>query len=358
MDNISSKTNVPPAAFLGACERINSISRGDPIANQYNILGLGKVIISYIFPLDLNNFKLVFAIFDPLNHGPFKIRLLSPKSKEIMKFDIAVLSVEKGPVTETSNSGLSKPGDCLIMSKENTSWFIFIPEISNINPTVEEPGCYRVVLTKDERDLCIGELIFAYAKAPLFSEPQIAAIRSNPLAYKKVLITIKCNVCQDQIRAYAGLEKDGKEEARGVVWYGDLPETQKCKCGKAEFKFKYIRENLHALLGKVFTNKPEVSFTKLYEIAVLEEISKKLSALLNSEPEEEVLQKFIQENPILLEQFSPKEIFYKAPILTKNKTDIVIRNQKNELLLIELEKTNTLLLKKRRWHSSAISTCY
>jgi hypothetical protein len=346
MNNQFSKTDVPPIAFLGVCERVNIVERGHPLALQYNILNLEKVIFSYIFPLNLSVFKYVFALFDPLTHAPFNIRLFSPSNKEVMKIDIDVTPIkEESSIDVPSLKKIDSTTNCST-SKENPSWVIAIPDIQNLNAIIEEPGTYKVVLIRGEKTIHIGELLFQYIKAQPFSESQIAAIRSNPFAHKKVKMLIKCNLCQDEIKIYAGLEKDQKEEASGVIWYLDIPELQKCKCEKTEFNFKYVRENLYALLGEEFKNKPELSITKLYEVKGLEEIAKRFASLLKQDPKEEEMQEFIENNPILLQQFSPKGIFYKAPILSKNKTDIVIWNYKKEILLIELEKPSIRLLNK------------
>jgi hypothetical protein len=69
-------------------------------------------------------------------------------------------------------------------------------------------------------------------------------------------------------------------------------------------------------------------------------------ALLEQEAREEVLQTFIEENPVLLHQFSPQELWFKAPVLTSFKTDFAVLSHSAELLLIEIEKPQTHLLKR------------
>jgi hypothetical protein len=65
-----------------------------------------------------------------------------------------------------------------------------------------------------------------------------------------------------------------------------------------------------------------------------------------SNPPEEDIQRFIQDNTILLTVFGPKRIFFKPPLLTKYKADIAILNHKKELLLVELERPSLQLLKQ------------
>jgi len=107
-----------------------------------------------------------------------------------------------------------------------------------------------------------------------------------------------------------------------------------------------MRDNLHALLGVEGFSDEKVSFDRLYEIDSVMTIIGQFERLLNRNPSEEVLFDFIKDNPLFLHIFSPKRVFYKAPILSKYKTDITILNQNGELLFIELEKADTPLLTK------------
>lgn len=93
---------------------------------------------------------------------------------------------------------------------------------------------------------------------------------------------------------------------------------------------------------------PPVDYlAQLYREGVLKPCQAEFETLLNSEPDEETIQDFIEENRVLLLQFAPQMIFWKSPILTKYKTDITIHNNKRELILIELEKPSTRLLTKK-----------
>jgi antiviral defense system Shedu protein SduA len=107
-----------------------------------------------------------------------------------------------------------------------------------------------------------------------------------------------------------------------------------------------IRSNLHGYLGREDSNVHEVSFIPAYEREALQNIRKNFRDLLDNGAPEEVIQKFIEENPVLLHPFSPKDLWFKAPVLTFCKTDFAILSHASELLLIELEKPQTRILKK------------
>ena len=58
------------------------------------------------------------------------------------------------------------------------------------------------------------------------------------------------------------------------------------------------------------------------------------------------IQKFIEDNPILLRQFPAEQILFKPPILTFYNADFAVLSPQRELILIEIETPETRLLKK------------
>jgi hypothetical protein len=84
----------------------------------------------------------------------------------------------------------------------------------------------------------------------------------------------------------------------------------------------------------------------MYEKGSLDNVLTNFRLLLNAAATEETCQVFMEQNPILLHPFSPAETFFKAPILSLRRTDFAIVNHQKELLLVELEKPSTKIMKK------------
>jgi len=332
--------SAPPVSFLGICERSTTISRGHPLATQHNILGLERFVFSRVFPMSLNNFQFVFSVYNPKDCIPFSIKLIAPSGEETLKLDVSTCALDD------SNQYNGSQARIIPVHEKQQDWVTIVAPIDDINVIVKEPGHYNVVLHKDGRDIIIGYLLLHYVKVSPLTDSQIAAIRSNPRAAKKINIKIECNACRDSIIGYVGLEGKGNDSHDGAIWYSELPDFFECKCGKAKYDLKYMRENLHALLGQTQEKHITSSFTKLYEEGALENISREFGDLLRRNPKEEDIQKYIERNPILLQYFAPEKILYKSPILTQYYTDISIYTHNKELILIELEKPNTRLLKK------------
>jgi hypothetical protein len=145
---------------------------------------------------------------------------------------------------------------------------------------------------------------------------------------------------------YTGLERNSDYEKQGNVWYKDLPDTFSCGCGKQRIDLTLLREHYHGVLGDVPKLAGKLDNTQRYQESKIEMVCTAFAKLVSSNPPEEDIQKFIQNNTILLTVFGPKRIFFKPALLTKHNADIGILNHKKELLLIELERPSLQLLKQ------------
>lgn len=339
--------NTPNVAFLGVCERASYSTIGQPHTWKHNMLGLRSIILFHIFPTSLQGFQMVLAVYNPSDFQPARIRMLDPSGDELFFVDI-------GFETDANLDNLKDKGGIgpYFVHTAYPTWMPFVWSMQNVSALIKLPGYYKVVLTRDGKDIPLGCLNIGHVQAPPLTEDRIAAIRSNPRAAKRMRFVIKCNECNDEIVSYAGLERNKEEEQAGAVWYTELPTAFRCKCGKNDIQLNYLRTNLHALLGQTViedeepTSPEPLSYVRLYEESALELICSQFDELLSREPAESDIQRFIRENPILLHRFSPARVFYEVPILTKHRADIVILTTNHDLLLIELEKAQTRLLKK------------
>ncbi len=205
-----------------------------------------------------------------------------------------------------------------------------------------------MLIKEGEKTVCIGNIEFYYIKAPPLTPERVAAIRSHPRAAKFAQFKVSCKHCGHELLTYSGLEKSGKLEGDGYIWYQNLPDRFACKCGKSDVNLNYIRESLHSLLGQIIASQEEeeVSFIHLYEQTSVQTILERFEKLLERDPDEPDLQSFFENNPILFHRFSPDQIIKKAPILNKFQTDFAVLSRTGELFLIEIEKPGKAILKK------------
>ena len=112
------------------------------------------------------------------------------------------------------------------------------------------------------------------------------------------------------------------------------------------------------MLGRPRQSDGTIDFVPLYHAASLRSIFNNFAKLISRNLPEEILQKFINENPVLLHQFPSTRIIAKPKILTSYVADFGIVTPKKELLLVELEKTNVHLLKKNGGIAAPLSHAF
>jgi hypothetical protein len=106
------------------------------------------------------------------------------------------------------------------------------------------------------------------------------------------------------------------------------------------------KRNFFALLYHPVSVSGEISYAPLYEKSALESLRADFINLINADRSEESFQEFIAKNPILLHQFAAEKLLSKPPILTRFKADFGVVTSNEELVLIEIERPSTCLLKQ------------
>jgi hypothetical protein len=182
-------------------------------------------------------------------------------------------------------------------------------------------------------------------QASPFSPERLAAIRSDPKATKIAQVTLGCKKCSATFKAYVGLDRSIKLDSEGWQWAPDIKVDEfVCECGSTKIDVSLIRGGLHAYIGHTAPS-GQIDAVPLYERSVLQNIRNNFLALLQQEPAEEAIQRFIVDNPILLHQFAATKIIPKPQIGTKHRADFGILDSRGDLILIELEKSSIRLLK-------------
>lgn len=116
-----------------------------------------------------------------------------------------------------------------------------------------------------------------------------------------------------------------------------------------------MRKNLFGLLGAKRTSDQTISYIRLYEQSTLDNLRFEFVRLLDTSPKEEFLQKFIEDNPILLRQFPAERILFKPPLLTRYVADFAVLSPQRELILIEIEPATANLLRRNGDHAAPLT---
>jgi hypothetical protein len=327
--------------FLGLADRAAYVRDSDTNLFKWNVLGLRNVVLSNIFPLPLTGLQIGFAISaTAITPGsPLKFRIVDQAGNEV-----GTISLElQPPAGFPADSGIDQPGIALPMLNTIVLFALLCPDAPML---ALEPGKFEVRHVMPHGEEVVGQIFFAVVDPPPLTPERIAAIRSDPTASKAARIEIGCKNCDSKCRVYSALDPIPKFEAEGWTWFEKLPDRFACSCGKTDMALLYLKRNLHALLGANAAGSALTKFTPLYERGSLESVRSTFARLLDASPKEERLQQFLQNNPILLHQFAALRLFAKPPILTYFIADFALVTPKKELLLVELERGNTRLMKK------------
>ncbi|MBI2573716.1 DUF4263 domain-containing protein [Candidatus Woesearchaeota archaeon] len=335
---------IPRVAFLGLCEKGESIREGDYRSWYHNLIGINSNCFCLIFPINLKEFKkLVFAIYDVKNLKDTNLEFLDQNGLLIQKMSLKYH--EQG--INKRNLNVDRGNTFSIKVRDlTTGWSLFLCDFEK-DIILSEPTTLNIFLEQDGEKIPIGSVTFHYQKVPPLSKERIAALKADPAISKKIAIQLGCKNCKAELKIYVGLERDKVFEEKGDIWFEDLPDIFSCKCRNSSFSLKYIRENFHALLGKVKNGSQKIiSAQNYYTKASIIKIIDAFKLLIESNPGEEEVQKFIERNTLILSLFSPEMIYNKMPILSKYKTDFCIVTNRKDLLLIEIEKPSFQIMKK------------
>jgi hypothetical protein len=342
MGDVEVTPPVPRVAFLGFCERIAEVRAGHPALWHNNILGVANSKVSHVYPLNLRGHKVLLAIHSPFVGEEIRFICRGLTTKKSFEFSLHLSgAIEHGAQADVLTREELQPGAAL-------SGWVFLPNTFNADIIVVEPDTYAVFYISPAGEHFLCEVGLGHAPLPPFTEAEVAAIRSDPLALKWVRGEFSCKTCDSTLKTYAGIEKSEKLESEGWVRNYDLPERFTCKCGKTEFSLIPLRTGLHGLLRRRLLPLSSTAFetVSLYERTALEEDCRRLQKLLDSDPHEEEVQNFLEAHKVFFSLFQAKKLIPKAPVLSKYVVDFALLNERKELILIEIERPGIKLLKK------------
>lgn len=347
MEQAKIMNNAPRVAFLGIAERASTrIENFNPVDYFF---GLKRVIYPFFYPISVAGWQFVFAIYDVLGNPNTKIKFKDgDRDLGFIEIHTQVFESknEKNQTVAQANSQEMSLLRAYIPVGQRAEWTNVVAKSAGANFALMHPGTYNLILEDQGIEIHIGSFVCGVCQLLPLTEERKAALRSDPSVAKIARIIFTCNKCNSTLQAYTGLERSTKLEEEGYIWFENLPAKFRCGCGENEFDLEHMRKNMHGLLQSLHSDHSEtVSLIPLYESSSVQVIYRNFAALLDKNLSEENYQQFIEENPLLLHLFSPERLFNKAPVLSLRKTDFAILTSQRELILVELEKPDTKLLK-------------
>jgi len=324
--------------IIGICRRAYSNFPQDVI----NIDGFSGSLYSFLFPAKLNSHYLVLSISTSDIFENKDIYVLDSNNDELGALHMKL---------EVISSGIER--DTIPLIPESSRTIIFT-QIQNSDIIIKEPGIYKFVDRSGGEEVLIGEINAVLVPAPILDDALKSAIRSDVHASKAIRLQMTCKSCNSTYGGYIGLERKPDMEQQGWHWHEDISGEWTCECGQTRFNLEYMSNGLRGMLGRS-ARTMEAAADPLYERGSLLEIRKRFQHLLDYATKEEELQVFISEHLILLSFFRARQIFIKPQIGIKYRADFGILTYSGELILVEIEKQSTRLLKKDGHRASELT---
>jgi len=236
----------------------------------------------------------------------------------------------------------------LAFSQENSTKMIPVP---CPHLYLSKPVDIDIFVKIGETEHKVGFFTCRFINPAPMTEQERAAIMSRPDALKVIVIRLTCKSCKDNICFHLAL--DGKSQPRDThsesIPILEATKEWMCKCGQQKIPLCYLKQGMHHLFRTLSSREPkQLSFIPMYEVSSVSAILANYQKLLieHEDGEEEIFQKYIEENPMIWNFLAPIRIWKKPLILTKYKADFAILDRMNVLYFVEIEKPKTTLIKK------------
>jgi hypothetical protein len=352
--------NIP--MFMGVCE--SALVRGDGVLQDF--YGVGELVFLPFLPQNLSGIYLLIGVPRTIIDRDISITFITRDKKNPKKSaSMHLESIQSEPARGKARIfGYSKHYSKVITnmrsegSKEQIGTRLLIPpnliykQIPIPCPPlfITEPTEIDVIAKVNEKEVKIGSFECKFVPTPPISEQERMAIMSRPGAIQLIMYKMQCNKCHDKTCFHLLLDEKGKlpDKFKESILIKTAPDEWKCKCGKTEIPLIYLKQGLHEMFRRTGTVdiQEKANIVPLYQRgAIASIISEYQKFLIEHASEEEAIQKFMENAPILWNFLAPRKIWKKPPILTKYNADFGILTRMNILYFIEIEKPATKLVK-------------
>ncbi|TAL09358.1 MAG: DUF4263 domain-containing protein [Nitrospirae bacterium] len=359
-----------PLIFVGVADEM---PKGSFPLTPIDIFQLSLFKQHLIYPANIQGTVGIFLVhanlFNLIDKETIAIIFRSANGKEIWTISLSgnLESLEAGSAVHLTGSPPSekeavasttimngKQHISTLMHKSGKWALISIPLPGNV--VVPEPSVYTIELHWSGQKVTLGEMQYVYRPTLPFTPEEINAIHTNPNAVKALRMILGCRNCPSKLHVYTALERDDDSEREGFIWQAKLGDWFKCECGTTNLPLQYMRESLHALLGresKFYSGPLNLNRIGLYAHNGIIKIVEEFNRILDKHKDEATFQKFIEEHPVMLSRFHAIKLFKKPNILGKLKADFAVLDADKNLVLIELEKPGIKLFTKKEGQPSS-----
>lgn len=342
------KSEIELPVFLGVCE--SALIKGDGVSQDF--YGVSDLLAMPFFPQSLKGALLLLGFPQTLIDKPVRIIIRNEENPAEKAWSDLHTKLTRGDRQKVRINGFEKHS-----SPEGT-WLLLYPGMPyKLVPIpcpplfVTKPCGIEVIAELENGDSQIGVFRCEFCPSPPISPEERSAIMSRTSAVAVMWFGLQCKKCQERVEYYLPLDQKSRasNDAKGGIFLLTAPDEWNCKCGAAKIPLIYLKQGLHEIFRRasVERGKKELRFVPLYQRGAIAAIKAKYQKILvDNADDEELVQRFIEANPILWNFLAPVRIWKKPSIVTKYKADFGILTTSKILYFVEIEKPGTRLVIK------------
>lgn len=352
--------NLP--VFLGITEHAARRGLG------WNLIGLTSDLIFPFFPQTLSGLHIVLGFpsgfFERSKQLSYRILLTDEQNPSETAKSAHDLVPQEAESESAPRTGASPPSSEQAASDKGATMHLIptyrgggkrikVVPFPAPDLTLREPTTISVDFEVNDRSYQIGTANCVHTVPQPLDDEERRAIKSRPNAPGLVSLGVSCNECQDDTRYYDTLEptKEPPSELEDAVRISDAPDSWECNCGRVQIPLMYAKQGMHDLFRQIRPKGDEQrevvqSYIPLHQSDRIEGVVARYEDLIEGEPGEEAVQKYLENHPVFWSFLSPQRIIHKPPILTKKNADFGILSSQSIFYLVEIEKPRTKLITK------------
>lgn len=341
--------------FLGICERAAFRE------SALDLIGLTNTYVSSFFPLQFSEFYVVYGLGYDLVEGGAHLDLNIEFVDSAQPNNPCSTHLEIAPATEEDTSPViagkpvAKNGEpktfrlpYFPLADSESYGSLFAVAMPAPGLMLPKPTLLRVQLTSKGETRNIGGIRFIFRAPPPLSEAERRAIAARPTSAKLVEMRFDCRKCGDRVHFYSLLDPNRTAPpaiAKRGLRLSEAPDQWTCKCGKAVIPLVYAKHGIHEIFRtSSITGTEEVGLLPLYNAREILQIAEEYNTLIQTLPEEPIVQEYLEKHPLFWHFLAPVQILHKPDILGMYKADFGILTAGKELVLVEIERPSTKLV--------------
>lgn len=359
----------------------SSVSQSQPVllgaaqkaqreGHAWNLIGLSTFLLMPFFPQVLTGLTLVLGLPSVMKPGSrlgFVLRATQqPDQVGWVNFDIGSVGSGGSDLDKEFNAqfqspianvtDLDQPAEIGVFGGGASPLIVAVPF-----PTlfITEPQAVEVYYRIDDGpETLIGILRFLFVQTAPLSAEEVDEIASTPGRTKAIYLGLSCKKCDDSVRIVreirpGSIADDPEGDAIPLESMGD---SWACKCGTTSVPLQYAKFGLHELFRRehVETGESPLDFITLIRTKEIESVFSEYRKLIARDPLEAEVQTFLERHQLFWGFLGPTKVIPKPKILTHKEADFGILGVNRTLWLVEIEKPQTAILKKRGGQSAEL----